>query len=308
MKKRKIVPDLFLREDLLTKEDLEDITDRVLNKNEFLGDVVCDYDCHIYSLNRYILANVEIRKQFDEFINNTRNLLANKNKKDLTGKEYKKILIANEIIEINEKSKDANKAIELLSENISSREVAKQLNMSKTKMYDTLKAMGFEKNKTLKQWLHIDNKDLPINIEGLKRDIELIDLYENRYGDFDLYHSDYCIYMLDAEIMDDIRVLAEELNYETPNDLVSVFLLRGLQSLDYRNIKKEFKEKNKDNLYNISDNEFLTFLLNGEEGVKQYYEQALINCGYDKEKDLRGLKYSKLKDLYYKCKDKQKKY
>ena len=87
MKKRKIVPDLFLREDLLTKEDLEDITDRVLNKNEFLGDVVCDYDCHIYSLNRYILANVEIRKQFDEFINNTRNLLANKNKKDLTDKE-----------------------------------------------------------------------------------------------------------------------------------------------------------------------------------------------------------------------------
>lgn len=294
MKIEEILPDLYLRDDLVTKEELQEIADRVLKKNELLGDIVCDYDCHVYSLNRYICINNDLREQFNLFVEDAESL-AQKEEEDLTEEELQKILIAKEILEINENSQIADKAIKLLDKH-TSREVAKMLTISKTKMYDTLKIMGFEKNKVLKQWVHVDNKNLPTNIEGMKRDLELIDLYTTRYGDFDLYNSDFIIKMVDAEIMDDIRVLAEEMNYETEEDLMNVFLLRGLQTLDYRKVERKDK---KENTIKPTPEEQVIFLHDGEEGVKKHYKQLLIKELHCKKQELKHLKINELRELYY---------
>lgn len=299
MKIEKVLPNAYLRDDLLTKEDLQVIADRVLKKNELLGDVVCDYDCHKYSLNRYICSDDDLREQFNVFIEESESLYE-KEEGDLTEEEFQKILIANEILEINENSRIANEAIKLLDKH-TSREVAKMLTISKTKMYDTLKIMGFEKNKVLKQWVHVDNRNLPTNIEGLKRDVEVIDLYTARYGDFDLYNSDLIIKMVDAEIMEDVRALAHELNYETEEDLMNVFLLRGLQTLDYRKVKREGK---KENTTKITPEEHIVFLHDGEEGVKKYYKQLLIKEFHYKKQELKHLKINELRTLYYTKKNK----
>lgn len=300
MKIEEILPSLYLRDDLLTKEELQEITDRTIKGNELLGNVVCDYNCHIYSLNRYICINDNIREQFEKFVKEVEENLSKKDRKDLTEEEYQKISIIDEILEINEQSKDADKAIKLLETN-TSREVAKILTISKTKMYNTLKAMGFEKNKVLKQWVHVDNKNLPSNIEGMKRDLELIDLYTTRYGDFDLYNNDFIIKMVDAEIMEDVRALAYELNYETEEDLMNVFLLRGLQTLDYRKVEREDK---KENTIKITPEEHVAFLHDGEEGVKKYYKQLLIKEFHCKKQELKHLKNNELRELYYTKKNK----
>lgn len=282
MSKDKIFPELYIPKDLLTQEDLEEVADRVINGNEMLGDIVEDYDCCTYTLNRYITVNDEIRERFIDFIENVNENVYGKDKSKLSEYEIKQAEIVNEICEINEKAKDADIAIPLLN-NMSSREVARQLGISKTKMYNTLKEMGFEYNKFLKQWLHVDSKDTPKHVEELKRDLELIDLYTHRYGDFGLYGEDFIIKMVDAEIMEDVRALAHNLNYETEDDLMNVLILRGLQNIDYRKnegIKKENKVK-----FDLIREDHLNFLMKGPNNwINEIKDKLISEYGTKKSK------------------------
>lgn len=270
-KKQKILPDLFIPNDLLTEKELQEIADRVLNGNELLGNIVYDYNCHIYTINRYITINDELRERFIKFVNYIHFNIANKEKSELSEEDIQKIQVMREILEVNEKAKDADRTIELLNK-MNSREVAKELGMSKTKMYDTLSIMGFQYNKALKQWIHVDAKDIPKNLEELNRDLELIDLYVSRYGDFNLYNSDYIIKMIDAEIVEDVRVLAEELNYETEEDLINVLILRGLQAIDYRKVEV-VKEEDQ---IEFTEKEHMNFLIKGAHNYLEECKQELI--------------------------------
>lgn len=284
----------YLRNDLFTNEELTEITKQITEENVFLYDIAEEKGCHPYTLNKCLQRFEYSSMRVGKFIGEMSKLHA---KEALTTEELKlKFEIVKEILILIKRSEEAEKILHLL-ENEKVKTVAEKLYKSRSSVYDILKQMGFKKNKYINVWYHIDNENIAGNVENTKRDVELVHLYQQRYGDFlKNCYSNIEIVGIDKNILDDIETLSKEFEYETVNDFISVLLLRGLQNERFEN-KKNINNNN--DIVKMKDIEHEIFFAQGAEKLEEYYKTNLIDVHKIPKTEIEEMSPKELIELYH---------
>lgn len=289
--------------EILDEPQINSIINDITLKYKSMADLEEEYEIYQYMIYKCISYHEENLNKLNAFIDNSL---------DNSCENKEAYSVAKQLKKLQEQVLEMDSVVDLLERGYTLKQIGKILHLSESTIHKRLTKHGFIKNKQVDMWYHIDNKKanyMVRHIMGLKYDFELMNLYEERYGDYMMYldlKGNNNKIDIDTNVIIDLLEVSADYNTEDVVDLINLILLRFLKEnrfkicLDDEDIEKAFENKLNNLNNNITKEEKEIYLYQGENGLIRYFKNKLIKEYKYTKKQLRDKTAQELKDLYNK--------